>query len=60
MLYISIHRYENGTFYPNDASGSYSSKGKGRGLGLCVPIYSGFPFHSGAPRGLRFCKVLIL
>lgn len=34
VLYISIHRYENASFYPNDTSGSYSSKGRGRGLGL--------------------------
>ena len=50
VLYISIHRYENASFYPNDTSGSYSSKGKGRGLGLCVPLYSGFPVRSGSSR----------
>ena len=48
VLYISIHRYENASFYPNDTSGSYSSKGKGRGLGLCVPLSSGFPVRSGS------------
>lgn len=47
VLYISIHRYENASFYPNDTSGSYSSKGKGRGLGRCVPLCSGFPVRSG-------------
>ena len=50
VLYISIHRYENAAFYPNDTSGSYSSKGKGRGLGLCVLFRSGHPIHSGSFR----------
>jgi histone deacetylase 6 len=48
VLYISIHRYENASFYPNDTSGSYSSKGEDRGLGLCVPSCSGFPVRSGS------------
>lgn len=48
VLYISIHRYENAAFYPNDTSGSYSSKGKGRGLGLCVLFCSGHPVRSGS------------
>lgn len=46
VLYISIHRYENASFYPHDTSGSYSSKGGGRGLGLYVPpslVRSGSP-----------------
>lgn len=33
VLYISLHRYENGTFYPNGPFGSLKSCGDGPGLG---------------------------
>lgn len=36
MLYISIHRYEGGTFYPCGELGGPKSCGKGAGLGLWV------------------------
>ena len=39
VLYISIHRYESGTFYPGGELGGPKSCGKGAGLGLYV-LYS--------------------
>jgi histone deacetylase 6 len=33
VLYISLHRYENGRFYPCGPFGSMESCGEGRGLG---------------------------
>ena len=36
VLYISIHRYEGGTFYPGGELGGPKSCGKGAGLGLYV------------------------
>jgi histone deacetylase 6 len=36
VLYISIHRYEDGTFYPCGELGGPKSCGKGAGLGLYV------------------------
>jgi acetoin utilization deacetylase AcuC-like enzyme len=34
VLYISIHRYEGGIFYPGGHFGAPSSCGEGQGLGL--------------------------
>ena len=34
VLYISLHRYENGTYYPNGPFGAMSSSGDGPGQGL--------------------------
>jgi histone deacetylase 6 len=36
ILYISIHRYEQGRFYPGGSFGSLESCGEGAGLGLWV------------------------
>lgn len=33
VLYISLHRYEGGYFYPNGPFGSMVSCGQGAGLG---------------------------
>ena len=33
VLYISLHRYENGQYYPNGPFGSMISCGEGAGLG---------------------------
>ncbi|KAF9012390.1 histone deacetylase complex protein [Cyathus striatus] len=38
VLYISLHRYERGTFYPCGPFGGMSSCGEGRGLGYSVNI----------------------
>ncbi|KAF9782541.1 histone deacetylase clr3 [Thelephora terrestris] len=38
VLYISIHRYEGGTFYPCGELGGPKSCGKGAGLGFSVNI----------------------
>jgi acetoin utilization deacetylase AcuC-like enzyme len=34
VLYISIHRYDDGTFYPCGPYGSLYSSGEGKGEGL--------------------------
>lgn len=34
VLYISLHRYEGGRFYPSGPFGSMVSSGEGPGLGL--------------------------
>ncbi|KAI0633452.1 histone deacetylase complex protein [Trametes polyzona] len=38
VLYISLHRYEGGNFYPNGPFGSMTSCGEGPGLGFSVNI----------------------
>ncbi|KAE9411416.1 histone deacetylase clr3 [Gymnopus androsaceus JB14] len=38
VLYISIHRYDGGTFYPCGEFGSMASCGEGAGLGFSVNI----------------------
>ncbi|KAH8080278.1 histone deacetylase complex protein [Cristinia sonorae] len=38
VLYISIHRYEGGKFYPNGPFGGLDSCGEGKGLGYSVNI----------------------
>ncbi|KAH9839549.1 histone deacetylase complex protein [Rhodofomes roseus] len=38
VLYISLHRYEGGSFYPNGPFGSMVSCGQGPGLGYSVNI----------------------
>ncbi|KAI0723546.1 histone deacetylase complex protein [Earliella scabrosa] len=38
VLYISLHRYEGGSFYPNGPFGSMVSCGEGPGLGFSVNI----------------------
>ncbi|KAI0690095.1 histone deacetylase complex protein [Cytidiella melzeri] len=38
VLYISLHRYENGTYYPNGPFGSMTSCGDGPGQGFSVNI----------------------
>ncbi|KAI0773740.1 histone deacetylase complex protein [Fomes fomentarius] len=38
VLYISLHRYEGGNFYPNGPFGSMLSCGEGPGLGFSVNI----------------------
>uniref|UniRef100_UPI00398F7FA9 histone deacetylase 6 n=1 Tax=Pristiophorus japonicus TaxID=55135 RepID=UPI00398F7FA9 len=38
VLYISIHRYDNGTFFPNTHDGDYIKVGKGKGEGFNVNI----------------------
>lgn len=38
MLYISIHRYDNGTFFPNSTNGNYTVVGSGAGEGFNVNI----------------------
>ncbi|KAL0956532.1 hypothetical protein HGRIS_002673 [Hohenbuehelia grisea] len=38
ILYISLHRYENGRFYPSSTFGGMESCGEGAGLGYSVNI----------------------
>lgn len=38
VLYISIHRYDDGSFYPNGPNGNYDMCGAGLGLGKNVNI----------------------
>lgn len=33
VLYISLHRYENGAFYPSSTFGAHDSVGEGDGIG---------------------------
>jgi len=42
VLYISLHRYDNGFFYPGSADANYDKVGKGKGEGFNVNI----PFNS--------------
>ncbi|KAK9454220.1 hypothetical protein V1511DRAFT_416140 [Dipodascopsis uninucleata] len=38
VLYISLHRYDNGRFYPGDSFGNYDKCGEGAGEGFNVNI----------------------
>ncbi|KAI0074161.1 histone deacetylase complex protein [Panus rudis PR-1116 ss-1] len=38
VLYISLHRYDGGQFYPNGPFGSMTSCGEGKGVGYSVNI----------------------
>lgn len=38
VLYFSIHRFDNGTFYPNSANGHPSKIGLGRGAGFNINV----------------------
>lgn len=38
VLYISLHRYENGKFYPGTKYGSFSNAGEGKGEGFTLNI----------------------
>jgi acetoin utilization deacetylase AcuC-like enzyme len=38
VLYISLHRFEDGSFYPGDRKGSAQYTGYGKGLGRTVNI----------------------
>lgn len=38
VLYISIHRYDNGTFFPGSEDANYNVVGKGTGVGFNVNI----------------------
>ncbi|XP_043492900.1 histone deacetylase 6 isoform X2 [Polistes fuscatus] len=38
VLYTSIHRYDNGNFFPHSKQGNYTSVGLGSGEGYCVNI----------------------
>ncbi|XP_051951116.1 histone deacetylase 6 isoform X1 [Xyrauchen texanus] len=38
VLYISLHRYEDGTFFPNSEDANYDKVGQGKGTGYNVNI----------------------
>lgn len=38
ILYISLHRYEDGTFFPNSEDANYDKVGQGKGRGYNVNI----------------------
>lgn len=38
VLYISLHRYEDGTFFPNSEDADYDKVGEGKGRGFNVNI----------------------
>jgi histone deacetylase 6 len=38
VLYLSIHRYDNGSFFPGSADANYSVVGTGKGEGYNVNI----------------------
>lgn len=47
VLYISLHRYDDGTFFPGSPDANYDQVGKGKGAGYNVNI----PFNRG--RGFK-------
>jgi histone deacetylase 6 len=59
VLYISIHRYDNGDFYPSGNYGALESSGEGAGLGYSVNI----PWPCGGMRDadylLAFQKIVM-
>ncbi|KAK2589243.1 hypothetical protein KPH14_002044 [Odynerus spinipes] len=38
VLYMSVHRYDNGQFFPHCKEGNYTSVGSGPGEGYCVNV----------------------
>ncbi|XP_071054537.1 histone deacetylase 6 isoform X1 [Onthophagus taurus] len=45
VLYISVHQYNNGNFFPNGSDGNFNMHGEGRGVGYNVNI----PFNKENP-----------
>lgn len=37
-MFISLHRYDNGSFYPVDADSNYDEVGRGNGKGYNINI----------------------
>jgi len=71
VLYVSIHRYDNGTFFPCSEDANYDAVGKGPGTGFNVNI----PWNSSKmgdteylaaftnvvlPIGYEYCPQLVL
>ncbi|TBU50538.1 histone deacetylase complex protein [Dichomitus squalens] len=59
VLYISLHRYEGGNFYPNGPFGSMTSCGEGRGLGYSVNIPWPEPGMGDADYILAFQRIVM-
>lgn len=38
VLYLSLHRYENGTFYPKSEEGNYNYDGRGDGQNFNINV----------------------
>lgn len=38
ILYISVHRYDRGSFFPNSKDANYDKVGTGRGEGFIVNV----------------------
>merc|ERR1719410_3090476 len=43
VFYVSIHRYDNGSFYPGsrEANHEHIGKGKGEGYNMNIPLWGG-------------------
>jgi hypothetical protein len=53
VLFVSIHRFDRGSFYPGGPDGDFSSAGRGEGLGYTINI----PWsRSGAGQAWHPCK----
>ncbi|KAI0674933.1 histone deacetylase complex protein [Trametes maxima] len=59
VLYISLHRYEGGNFYPNGPFGSMTSCGEGPGVGYSVNIPWPEPGMGDADYILAFQKIVM-
>ncbi|XP_062397348.1 histone deacetylase 6 [Sardina pilchardus] len=71
VLYISLHRYEDGTFFPNSEDADYDKVGEGKGRGFNVNIpwnggkmgdseYLAAFHHIVMPIAREFCPDLVL
>lgn len=59
VLYISLHRFEDGSFYPSDNKGSASYTGYGNGVGKTVNIPWSCPGMTDADYLYAFREVIM-
>lgn len=59
VLYISLHRYENGKFYPGTKYGAHTQTGEGKGEGYSVNIPWSIPGMGDGDYFYAFNKVVI-
>ena len=59
VLYISLHRYENGRFYPGTKYGHYSNVGEGPGEGYSVNIPWNCPGKGDGDYVYAFNKIIL-
>ncbi|XP_049543518.1 histone deacetylase 6 isoform X1 [Anopheles darlingi] len=59
VLYISVHRYDNGTFFPRSTDGNYTKVGHGKGTGFTVNVPWNYKSMGDAEYMAAFSSVIL-